>query len=231
MEIWKLINGTDWYEVSNEGRVRRIGHYRTHTRKNGKTYQVYYKEMIMNATSDQDGYMAIGLFYSKSGEYKYPSVHRLVAEHFLFDWDPRLQVNHKNGDKSDNHVENLEMATCQENIDHFWNHPAMEERRKQKLIRISIASREVMSRPEVKIAESEKQGKHVLCIEDNIAFSSRTVCAKFYKVGYDLIDGRCKNGYPKKTPYRLPNKSFRYLSEEEYQSFKKENLERVIMYV
>lgn len=230
MEIWKLINGTNCYEVSNEGRVRRIGHYRTHHKKNGDPYQRYYPEMIMKVSPDQDGYLVIGLFYSELGRFKYPSVHRLVAEHFLLDWDPELQVNHIDGVKTNNYVSNLEMVTCQENIDHFWEHPLMEQRRKDKLFRVSVASKEVMSRPDVKIREAEKQGTHVFCIEDNWAFASRSVCAKYYGVGYDLIDNRCKNP-DQKIYIKLSGKHFRYMAESEYQSFKKENPERVTIYV
>lgn len=232
MEVWKLINGTDWYEVSNIGRVRRVGHYQTIVRKNGTVYQVYYKEHYLKLSPDQDGYLVIELFRKDLGKYLYTGVHRLVAEHFLPNWDPELQVNHMNGEKSDNRVENLEMATCKENIDHFWKHPLMKKRREHKLIRVSIASKEVMSRPDVKTRESEKQGKHVLCIEDNIAFSSRNVCAKFYNVGYDLIDGRCKKGYPARCKtWKLPDKNFKFLSEEEYQKFKQQNPKKVITYV
>lgn len=230
METWKLINGTSWYEISDRGRVRRIAHYKTCTKKTGTIYRIFCKEMFMKVSPDSDGYMVIGLFYDKLGKFKYPSVHRLVAEHFLSDWDPNLQVNHLDGDKSNNNVTNLEMATCKENIEHFWTHPSMENRRKIKLIRNSQSSREVMSRPDVKIRESEKQGKHVLCIEDNRAFSSRSVCAKFYGVSYDLIYSRCEHGRSNRA-LSLKDKSFKYLTEEEYQIFKQKFPERVVIYV
>lgn len=228
-EIWKLINGTSYYEVSNLGRVRRIDHYRTHIR-DGKTYKRHYDEYIMKLAETWDGYLSTSITFDDARGCKDRFVHRLVAEAFLIDWNPELQVNHINGIKTDNCVDNLEMVTCQENIDHFWNHPAMKEARKLKHIRTSRSSKEVMSRPDVKIRESEKQGTHVKCIEDNLVFSSRTVCAKYYKVGYDLIEQRCKYGQPKYY-IKLPNKNFKYVPEEEYQSFKKENPERVIIYV
>lgn len=47
-------------------------------------------------------------------------VHRLVAMYYLEDYSPDLQVNHKNGDKADNRVENLEMVTNRENVIHAW---------------------------------------------------------------------------------------------------------------
>ncbi len=48
------------------------------------------------------------------------TVHRAVAAAFLGVRSPDVQVNHKNGDKSDNRLENLEYVTCRENIQHCW---------------------------------------------------------------------------------------------------------------
>lgn len=47
-------------------------------------------------------------------------VHRLVAMMFLDDYSEDLQVNHKNGNKDDNRVENLEMVTNSQNVLHAW---------------------------------------------------------------------------------------------------------------
>ncbi|MDX1370966.1 MAG: HNH endonuclease signature motif containing protein [Nitrososphaeraceae archaeon] len=47
--------------------------------------------------------------------------HRLVAEYFLPNWDNSLQVNHKDGNKTNNHYSNLEMVTQSENMLHLSN--------------------------------------------------------------------------------------------------------------
>lgn len=65
---------------------------------------------------DKDGYLRITL--SNNGKRKSYYVHRLVARTFLDNYSDELQINHKNGIKNDNRIENLEMATLQQNIKH-----------------------------------------------------------------------------------------------------------------
>lgn len=57
---------------------------------------------------------------NKDGRKTY-KVHRLVAMFHLPDYSEYLQVNHKNGDKTDNRVENLEMVTNRQNVNHAWH--------------------------------------------------------------------------------------------------------------
>ena len=54
----------------------------------------------------------------KNGNGEKFSVHRIVAAHFLDDWDPELEVNHIDGNRYNNAVENLEMCTHQRNMEH-----------------------------------------------------------------------------------------------------------------
>jgi hypothetical protein len=80
---------------------------------------------IINATSgkvlrggrNSRGYLTVSL-YDGSSPKKARSflVHRLIAEAFLGESD--LQINHKNGNKTDNRLENLEWVTLQQNVDH-----------------------------------------------------------------------------------------------------------------
>ena len=67
----------------------------------------------------------------------YGDVHRTVAETFLENWDPNLCVNHIDGNKWNNNVDNLEMCTVAENNRHFWFSENCKDRREQTKILIS----------------------------------------------------------------------------------------------
>jgi len=132
-EVWKHVPGTYDYEVSSRGKVRKVS-------------DIY----ILKTSETFDGYLRIRIKYQDDRGWKDLFLHRLVAEVFLSSWDPNLQVNHIDGDKKNNSVENLEMVTNQQNIDHFNNAPCMEDIRNRRKKRISIAMKRILSDPEVK---------------------------------------------------------------------------------
>lgn len=111
MEIWKDVIGYEGvYQVSNTGKVKRIGKY---TNQTGKTWE---SERVLKPAQKPRGYLYVQL--SKDGATKPKHVHRLVAEAFLENPQKKPTVNHKDGDKSNNAVENLEWATYTENNVH-----------------------------------------------------------------------------------------------------------------
>lgn len=79
---------------------------------------------IIKPSTDVKGYLRVRLklpAFSKNKDGRKPyKVHRLVAMFYLSDYSSDLQVNHKNGNKQDNRVENLEMVTASQNTLHAW---------------------------------------------------------------------------------------------------------------
>lgn len=111
MEIWKdIVDYEGIYQVSNTGKIKRIGAY---TNQTGKTWN---SERILKPARKSRGYMYVQL--SKNGKTCPKHVHRLVAEAFIPNPENKPTVNHKNGNKADNSVENLEWATYTENNIH-----------------------------------------------------------------------------------------------------------------
>ena len=105
-EIWKPIEGTGGkYEVSNTGKIRSLNY-----RMTGTTAE-------LKQQPDKKGYLRVRV-KNKAFPYTSFKVHREVAIAFIPNPGNKPQVNHKNGDKTDNRVENLEWATNKENADH-----------------------------------------------------------------------------------------------------------------
>lgn len=104
--IWKNIN--DKYKVSNTGLVKRIGG--NYTDKLGRVK--YYEEKVINPRPGKTGYMRVTL----DGKDYY--VHRLVAQIFIENSYHKPEVNHKDGNKQNNNVKNLEWVTKKENCKH-----------------------------------------------------------------------------------------------------------------
>ena len=105
MEIWEEIKGFEgYYQISNYGQVKRL--------KNGSEY-------IRKLSLTHDGYLKVRLVCNDKDTTK--RVHRLVAETFIDNPDNKPTVNHKDGNKLNNHVDNLEWATRHEQLQHAYD--------------------------------------------------------------------------------------------------------------
>lgn len=107
VEVWKSIDGTGGrYEVSNTGKVRSLN------------YMAHGKPGMLKPLETKDGYYKVRIYYPCG--YKGEFVHRLVAKAFLPSNGEGLQVNHIDGNKKNNRIENLEFCTAKENVRHSY---------------------------------------------------------------------------------------------------------------
>jgi hypothetical protein len=107
-EIWKKIPNFSRYEVSNLGRLRSLDYKRS-----GKV-------RVLKPAKSPDGYMKTVLV-NDEGKYCSWTVHLFVMLAFVGKKPEGLEVNHKNGDKTDNRVENLEYVTHKQNVQHSFD--------------------------------------------------------------------------------------------------------------
>ena len=109
---WKKIKGVYGYVVSSGGTIKSMD--RVVVSKNGVKKRLKGKELSPSPT--RAGYLLVRLTAKNDPK----PVHRYVAEAFIPNLKNKPTVNHKNGIKTDNRVENLEWATYSENIIHSF---------------------------------------------------------------------------------------------------------------
>jgi hypothetical protein len=115
METWKPVVGLEgYYEVSDAGAVRSVA--RSYIINGG----VYRKpSVLLKGSIARNGYLRHTLSVDDVKYYK--SVHKMVAEAFVENPLNLPQVNHVNGNKLDNRVENLEWTSASTNVQHAYN--------------------------------------------------------------------------------------------------------------
>lgn len=113
-EIWKDVVGYEGlYQVSNFGRVKSLKHI---VRTKGGYTRCSPSKILTNCFDNN--YYHVRLY--KYGKAKLHLVHRLVATSFLQNIDNKTQINHIDGNKLNNNVDNLEWCTPSENIKHAF---------------------------------------------------------------------------------------------------------------
>lgn len=120
-ELWKDIAGYEGlYQVSNQGRVRSLDRYVECV----DTYR-HYKGRIMKLDKRKNGYLQVNLKRQKLN--KQFLIHRLVAQAFIPNPDSLPCVNHKDENKENNNVDNLEWCTEAYNNEYGEGHKKRSE--------------------------------------------------------------------------------------------------------
>lgn len=125
MEEWKQVSEFENYYVSNLGRV----------------YNCVTKKFIGNKISGKYEYAKVKLRNSRG--IRLVDVHRLVAETFIPNPESKAAVNHINGIKSDNRVENLEWVSYSENCTHAFTSGLKTPKRGEKSERAKLTQNQV----------------------------------------------------------------------------------------
>ncbi len=112
--IWKPVKGYEnYYEISNTGLVQSLNHVVVQKMFRGAGSRTYIGK-ILKPRKAKNGYLYVQL--SREGERKTHKIHRLVSETFVEGkTEAKNQVNHKDGNKENNHYLNLEWCTCASN--------------------------------------------------------------------------------------------------------------------
>lgn len=159
-EFWKTIPFCDrGHQVSNLGNVRSISYNCTGIIKN------------MKIRTLKTGYGQVCIWIGNSRRNFY--VHRLVAITFIPNPENKPEVNHINGIKTDNRVENLEWNTRKENINHAWKNGLSKTSDCQKKIVGEVAKKTF--------------SKKIIDLNSNMIFNSCNEAASYYGYSHQFI--------------------------------------------
>lgn len=198
IEIWKSIKGYEnIYEVSNIGNIRSLDRisFQNNRLKGGS----------LNQCDNTNGYLYVDLY--GTGKRKKFGVHRLAAQAFIPNPNDLPQINHKDGDRYNNNVDNLEWCTSKYN-NNYGDHA----------IKSSIAHKGK------NMGKDNVGSKKVICITTEKVFDCIAEASRFYHIENlrSHISGFC-NGNKRNFKYLGKLEDGTKLTWKYYDEYLKEN--------
>lgn len=159
VNVWKVINEFPKYSVSDDGRVR--------NNKTGK---------ILSPCADTNGYLSVGLY--RDGKRSTKRIHRLVAEAFIPNPLNLHDINHRDGNKSNNDKSNLEYCTRSYNMLHSSRTLGKKPRKPIKNPIVCVESKEVYENIE---AAAKAVGRSSMAIRKCLNGQTKTAAGKHWR--------------------------------------------------
>lgn len=196
-EKWEICTENSNYEISNLGKVR-----------NAKTK----KELIQG----NNGHNYKNVMLYNKGKSKMCYVHRLVALAFIENSENKPQINHKDGNKYNNCVDNLEWVTPQENLKHAIKNglrPVTERMRENARTQLKNLTREQLIKGRCKLNNiiKQKNDKGLMRWESRNQFKP-LYCIELHKVFLCSSRVEEKLGIKKGTIQKAMNKNYKTCS-------------------
>ena len=160
MEVWLEIPDCQGYYASNLGRFKS-------------------PRKILKLSPDSRGYARVGM---KGKTWR---CHRIIAQLFIPNPENKPEVNHKNGDKMDCSVDNLEWTTTKENREHFWRELSAIPKQKHKQAMIRLGEKHKESERFKGANNPMAVGKHKIYFESGDTIVVDNLARWCKETGYD----------------------------------------------
>ena len=189
-----------YYEVDMYGNVYSVART-VQVNDNGRIYDKPVKEKKLTASKHSCGYRTVAL--TRNGKTEQQYIHRIVAEAYIPNPQNLPFVNHKDEDKANNFVANLEWCTHEYNI----TYGTATERRVEKLKGKSLTDEHKEKIRQSNLGKHGQQRK-VICVDDGMVFGSYNEAGKHYGISPMTVKSCCERKSKGKV------KTFRYADGE-----------------